>query len=52
MKKMKAFVGQSMQRKDEDSTEGKWHKRVGEGKVSRHIENETSNSECKAVSLT
>lgn len=52
MKKMKAFVGQSMQRKDEDSTEGKWHKRVGNGKVNRHIKNVTSNSKCKAFSLT
>lgn len=52
MKKMKAFVGQSMLRKDEDSTEGRWHKRVGEGKVNRHTENETSNSKCIAFSLT
>lgn len=52
IKKMKAFVGQSLQRKDEDSTEDRWHKRVEEGKVNRHTENETSNSKCKAFPLT
>lgn len=52
IKKIKAFVGQSMQGEDEDSTEDRWYKRVEEGKVNRYIENETSNSKCKTFPLT
>lgn len=52
MKKIKASVGQSMQRKAEDSTEGRWYKSVGGGKVNRHVENEAANSKCKDFSLT
>lgn len=52
MKKMKASVGQSIQRKAEDSTEGMWYNSMGRGKVNRHVENETANSNCKDISLT